>query len=101
MDVDDIAKLIILSDEDLDTKLAGSVMTATNKKRCSSFLTAIMIAEKMPDSYTVYGVRINFGNRVKRWQAKVDELIDGASGGEHAIIKSSSYTRIDEDARYR
>ncbi len=101
MDIDDIAKIIVQSDEDLDTKLAGSAMTATNKKRCSSLMTAIVIADSLPQSLTVGNTRMDFGaGRVKRWQAKVDELIEGASGGETAIVKVSSYQRIDEDSRY-
>ena len=101
MDVDDIAKIIIQSDEDLDTRLNGNAMSATNKKRCSSHMTAIVIADSMPQSYTAGNTRISFGaGRVKRWQAIVDGLVAVATAGEAVIVKSSSYQKINEDSRY-
>lgn len=101
MDVDDIAKIIIQSDEELDTRLNGATMSATNKKRCSSLMTAIVIAESMPESYTVGSTRISFGSRIRRWEARVDALVDTATASAAVIVKSSTYQKIVEDSRYR
>lgn len=95
----DMDKLIQQSDSDLDDLLGSYTMSSDLKKRCSSLLTAIAIADRQPKSYSVGTARISHGERVKRWRAKVDELVTRATQGR-LKVKSSEYQKIDEDSRY-
>lgn len=98
---DEIGRLIYQADKDLDNMLGSSTMDDELKKRCSSLLTAIMIADKQPKDYTTGSTRISHGEgRIKRWKAKVDELVARATSSRRSVVKSSAYQVINEDRRY-
>lgn len=95
----DVDSLIALADKDLDDMLGAYTLSAELKKRCSSMLTAIMIADRQPKSYSAGSARISYGERIRRWQAKVDELVARATAAR-VQVKVSEYQKIDEDVRY-
>lgn len=94
---EDIGSLIALADDDLDEMSAGVTLSATDKKKCSIYLTAIKIAERQPTSYSVGSTRISHGDRSKEWEKKVWDIINQ---NKTPVVKSSEYQKIDEDLRY-
>lgn len=96
MSDDDITLLIVLADDEVDG-MGGAALSDVDKQKCSMYLTAIMIAEKQPSSYSVGTVRINMRDRTARWLQRVKDIIDE---NRTIPIKSSTYEKIDEDARY-
>lgn len=94
-----IGTLIALADSDLDGKLQSNTMSSSDKKLCSMLLTAILVASRDPQAYSMGFAKVQFGDRIDRWEEKVDELVKRASGSR-AKIRSSSYQKIDEDKRY-
>ena len=97
METDDITSLIILADDEVDEMAEGVTLSDVDKKRCSMYLTAIMIAEKQPSSYTVGSVRINMKDRSARWLKKVQDIIND---NRTIPVKVTSYQKIDQDSRY-
>jgi hypothetical protein len=94
-----IENLIVLADADLDRMLGGTTADASFKKKASMYLTAAMIADGGPPSYTVGNIRIDMGKQAASWRAQVKESVEEARAGS-AVIKSSVYQKIDEDIRY-
>lgn len=99
MDPDDVARLIQQADAELDTMLGSHSMSTDLKKRCSSLLTAIMIARRLPKNYTVGTARVTHGDRGPGWRRTVDELVATVTGGKFHVV-SSEYQKIDEKYRY-
>ena len=95
----EIETLIALADADLDRMLGGTSMETSLKKKCSMMLSAAMISDKEPGSYSVGGVRIDQSKRAENWRSQVREIVASAKAGR-AVIKSSKYQHIDESTRY-
>ncbi|MHA1286252.1 MAG: hypothetical protein ACTSPB_02490 [Candidatus Thorarchaeota archaeon] len=86
-DLDDefIERLINLADANLDKKLGGASMDAESKRSCSMMLTAAMIAERTPQTYSIGSIRISQGPRIENWRKSVNKIISHAVGRWHVV----------------
>lgn len=80
LDDEVIEELIDLADANLDEKLGGASLSTILKKRCSMMLTAAMIAERMPQTYSVGSIRISQGPRIENWRRSVNRTVASAVG---------------------
>lgn len=76
----EIDDLIELADTDLDEKLGGASLSDNLKKQCSMMLTAIMIAERTPQTYSIGSIRISQGPRIENWRKRVNRIVARAVG---------------------
>lgn len=91
LDEDDLSRLIVEADTELDELATGLTLSADEKRQCSRLLVAITISNRMPKSYTIGSARIDQGDRVKKWKAKLAEVLRRNTG---LII--SSYVDADD-----
>lgn len=97
LDPDQIARMIYRADKRLDKMIAGLTLDADDLKECSMYLTAIMIEDRQPTSYTVGSATIRKRNNAARWEKKVQGIIDR---NKTPHIGESEYRKINEDIRY-
>lgn len=76
----DIEKLVVFSDEELDQKLGGASLSTDLKKNCSMMLTAMKIAERTPEAYSIGSVRMQHGKRAVNWRRSVNKIVARAVG---------------------
>lgn len=76
----DIEELIDMADRDLDKRLGGASLDTDLKKDCSMMLTAIKIAERTPQTYSIGSIRISQGARIENWRKSANKIIARAVG---------------------
>lgn len=94
-----LGSLIDIVDVDLDDRLGSATLSDDLKKLCSMLLTAVLCADRDPESYALGEARIKYGNRIKNWEARVERIINKAKGAGMKV-RATAYQHIDESSRY-
>ena len=81
----EIEDLIREADVELDGMLGGASMSSDLKKYCSKRLTAIVIARRDPVQYSLGGIRVDYGERIRDWNREVKRKVAKTTGAFWAV----------------
>jgi len=85
LDDTSIGNLIAIADADLDAMLDGASMSVTLKKGCSMRLTAVMIAQRQPQTQRIGEYSDSWGERIREWRSWVNRRVARAVGRWHTV----------------
>lgn len=72
----DIESLIDWSDNETDQLTDGLSLGSSKLAQISARLTAIKIADRSPQSYSVGGTQMDYKDRIKRWRSQIHGVVN-------------------------
>ena len=93
-----IGALIVLVDAEIDLRLGGATLSSDLKKLCSMLKTAVLAAERDPETYAIGSARVTYGKRVQDWAARAETIITQAVRGTRGV-RMSYYDHADDEVK--